>query len=78
MYQDNQSDILLKNNGRASISIRTKHLNIGYFFIKDRIKKGELKVEYCPTDGMVADFFTKPLKGKKFIQFRIIIMNLKE
>ena len=78
MYQDNQSAILLENNGRASISRRTKHLNIRYFSITDRIKKGELKIEYCPTDDMVADFFTKPLQGKKFIQFRKIIMNLKE
>ena len=78
MYQDNQSAILLENNGRVSSSRRTKHLNIRYFFITDRIKKGELKIEYCPTDDMVADFLTKPLQGKKFIQFRKIIMNLKE
>ena len=78
MYQDNQSAILLKNNGRASSSRRIKHLNITYFFITDRIKKGELKIEYCPTDDMVADFFTKPLQGKKFLQFRKIIINLKE
>ena len=78
MYQENQSDILLENNGGASSSRRTKHLNIRYFFITDRIKKVELKIECCPADDMVADFFTKPLQGKKFIQFRKIIMNLKE
>ena len=78
MYQYNQSAILLENNGRASSSRWTKHLNIRYFFITDRIKKGELKIEYCPTDDMVADFFTKLLQGKKFLQFRKIIMNLKE
>ena len=76
MYQDNQSEILLKNNGRASSSKRTKHLNIRCFFITDRIKKGDLHIEYCPNDNMVADFFTKPLQGKKFIQFRKLIMNL--
>ena len=78
MYQDNQSAILLKNNGRASSSRQTKHLNISYFFITDRIKKRELEIEYCPTDDMVAGFFTKPLQSKKFIQFRGIIMKLKE
>ena len=77
MYQDNQSAILLENNGRASISRRTKHLNIRYFFITDRINKGEIKLEYCPTDDMVADFFTKALQGKKFLKFRKIIMKLK-
>ena len=78
MYQYNQSAILLENNGRASSSRRTKYLNIGYFFITDCIKKGELKIEYCTTDYMVADFFTKPLQGNKILQFRKLIMNLKE
>ena len=78
MYQDNQSAILIENNGRVSSSRRTKNLNIRYFFITDCIKKGELKIEYCPTNDMVVDFFAKPLQGKKFIQFRKIIMNLKE
>ena len=78
MYQDNQVAILTENNGRASSSKRTKHPNIRYFFITDRIKKGDLHIEYCPTDNMVADFFTKPLQGKKFIQFRKLIMNLQD
>ena len=76
MYQDNQSEILLENNERYSSSKRTKHLNIRYFFITDRIKKGDLHIEYCPTDNMVADLFTKPLQGKKFLQFRKVILNL--
>ena len=78
MYKENQSDILIENKGRASSSRRTKYFNIRYFFITYRIKKGELKIEYYPTDDMVANFFTKPLQGKKFLQYRKIIMNLRE
>ena len=77
MFQDNQSAILLENNGKKSSPKRTKHINIRYYFITDRIKNDELKIEYCPTDNMVADYFTKPLQGKKFFQFRNTIMNLK-
>jgi len=29
----------------------------------DKIKKGEVKVAFCPTHKMLADFFTKPLQG---------------
>ena len=47
-----------------------------FFFLKDRIDKGELNVEHCPTDMMVADFFSKPLQGSKFIEFRNIIMGI--
>ena len=58
MYQDNKSCILMENNGRASSSKRTKHINVRYFFITDRIAKGDIEIVYCPTNDMVADFFT--------------------
>jgi len=32
----------------------------------DNIKQGEVKVAYCPTGDMLADFFTKPLQGTAF------------
>jgi len=76
VYQDNKSAILLEKNGRASSGKRTKHINVRYFFIADRVSKKELRIEYCPTDDMTADFFTKPLQGAKFIQFCKVIMNL--
>jgi hypothetical protein len=64
VHQDNQSVILLEKNGRASRSgKRTRHINIRYFFVADRIAKNELKIEDCPTGEMLGDFFTKPLQG---------------
>ena len=45
------------------------------FFVKDRVDKGEIKVEYCPTNIMLADFFTKPLQGRLFKDFRDVIMG---
>jgi hypothetical protein len=41
IFQDNQSAILLEKNGRASSSKRTRHINIRYFFVADRIAQGE-------------------------------------
>jgi Reverse transcriptase (RNA-dependent DNA polymerase) len=76
LFQDNQSAILLEKNGRMSSSKRTRHLNIRYFFITDRIAAKELTVEYCPTEQMVADFFTKPLQGSLFRRLRDIVMNI--
>ena len=74
-YQDNRSAILLETNGRRSSSKRTKHLNVRYFFVTDRINNGDLSVKYCPTKEMVADFFTKPLQGEPFYKFRKEIMG---
>jgi hypothetical protein len=76
LFQDNQSAILLEKNGTKSSSKQTKHINIRYFLIADRINNRELSVKYCPTGEMIADFFTKPLQGKLFLKFRQLIMNL--
>jgi hypothetical protein len=76
VYQDNKSTMLLAKNGKASSGKRTKHINIRYFFVADRIKSNELTVEYCPTGDMTGDFFTKPLQGVQFIKFRKEILNL--
>ena len=76
LYQDNQSAMLLEQNGRLSSTKRTKHMNIRYFHIKDRIQNGELRVEYCPTGDMVADYFSKPVQGSLFKRMRDAIMNI--
>ena len=70
LYQDNKSTILLLENGKKSSSKRTRALNIRYFYLTDQVEKGNLKVKYCPTDKMIADFHSKPLQGKSFNTLR--------
>ena len=77
LFQDNQSAIKMERNGRNSCTGNSRHVNIRYFFIKDRVDNGEVVIEHCPTQQMVADFFTKPLTGKLFHTFRDIIMGYK-
>jgi hypothetical protein len=78
VFQDNQSAILLEKNGKASSGHRTRHLDIRYFSVTDRVKSGDLRIEYCPTGDMVADFFTKPLQGSLFRKLWKIILNLSD
>ena len=61
LYQDNMSAMILEENGMASNTKRTKQINVRYFFIKDKVKSGELMIEHCGTDDILADYFTKPL-----------------
>jgi hypothetical protein len=42
----------------------------------DRVKHGDLRIEYCPTGDMVADFFTIPLQGSLFQKLCQIFLNL--
>jgi hypothetical protein len=76
LNQDNQSTIKLCENGKASSGKGTRHINIRYFFITDRIARKEVAIQYCPTKEMVADYFTKPLQGELFYKFRDQIMGV--
>ena len=76
LYQDNMSSILLEKNGRSSSSKRTRHMNIRYLFVKDRVESRELIIERCPKEDMVVDYFTKPLQGRLFYKLRDLVMNI--
>lgn len=74
IYQDNMSTIKLTEKGRSS-SERTRHINIRYFFVKDRVDSGEVMIEYMPTGDMLADILTKPLQGEEFRAMRRRLLN---
>ncbi len=78
VHQDNQSAMLLETNGKRSSGKRTRHMNIRYFFVADVQERKQITTEYCPTDEMIGDIFTKPLGGSKFRRFRNIIMNIEQ
>ena len=75
LYQDNKSAILLETNGRKRAGKRSRALNVRYFFLTDQVERGNLSIEYCPTDEMWGDFHSKPLQGTKFRKFRSDIMG---
>ena len=75
LFRDNQSTILLEVNGSTSSSKRMKHINCWYYFITNHVNAGDFRIKYCPTECIVADFFTKPLQGTLFCEFCCIIMN---
>ena len=75
LEQDNESAIKLEKNGRASAGPRSRHIDIRYFWIKDRTKAAGIKIRHCPTAQMLGDFFTKPLQGSLFRKFRDAILG---
>ena len=56
LLQDNKSAILLEQKGRQSAGERTQALNIRFFMVTNHINKGDLSVEYCPTNKMLGDY----------------------
>ena len=57
--EDNQSTIKLATN--PVYHNRSKHINIKYHWIREKVKNKEILLEYCPTADMPANIFTKPL-----------------
>ena len=77
LYQDNTSTKTMAEKGRST-SDRTRHINIRYFFIKDRIATEEVRIQYLPTKEMIADLLTKPLQGELFRALRQQLTNWDE
>ena len=74
IFQDNMSTVALADKGRST-SERTRHINVRYFFTKDKVESGELVIEYLPTEEMIADILTKPLQGAQFRRLRDQLLN---
>ena len=66
IYNNNQSAISLAHAELSQFHARTKHINIQYYFIHEKIRDGLLNITYCLTNKMAADIFTKPLSSYKF------------
>ncbi len=75
LYQDNKSAMLLETNGPALSSKHTRHIEIWYYYVANRVAKRDLRVIWCPTDKMIANSLTKPLQGKAFVKFWDLLMG---
>lgn len=65
IYCDNKSAIdLSETNG---YNARTKHIDIRHHFVRHSVQEDLVHVEYLPTEGMLADIFTKPLSQEKHL-----------
>jgi len=60
---DNQGCIALTKN--PAYHSRTKHIDIRHHFIRDTVDAGDIELQYCATDNMVADVLTKALAKDK-------------
>ncbi|GKF49981.1 gag/pol polyprotein [Tanacetum coccineum] len=40
---------------------RTKHVEIDYHFVREKVAQGDLRVQHISTHDQIADIFTKPL-----------------
>ena len=72
---DNQSSIALAKN--PAYHTRSKHIDIQYHFLREKVTDCTVQLQYCPTEDMVADILTKPLAKEKHTKFTEVL-GLKE
>ena len=53
-------------------------MHIRYFYVTEQVWNKVIHITHCPTEEMVADFFTKPLQGSLFIKMRNYVMGNEE
>jgi hypothetical protein len=69
LHQDNMSCMaLMKRGGPASA--RSRHINIRYFWVKERVDGKEAVVRHLRTEKMFVNVMTKPTQGQQFVQER--------
>ena len=54
---DNQGSLALAKN--SIHHARTKHIDIQHHFVREKVESGEVELEYCSTEDMVADILNK-------------------
>ncbi|XP_019150324.1 PREDICTED: uncharacterized protein LOC109147141 [Ipomoea nil] len=49
---------------------RTKHVEIDYHFVRDKVASGDFLVNFVSTKDQIADILTKPIPGPRFTLLR--------
>ena len=59
LYCDNSAAVSFSKNARSTS--RSKHIDIKYYFVKEKVAEALIAIEYTPTTSMLADPLTKGL-----------------
>lgn len=68
LYTDNVSAQFMTKN--PVFHKRSKHIQIDYHFVREKVERGNLLVNYVPTADQYADVLTKALSSKRFAVLR--------
>ncbi|MCO5598453.1 hypothetical protein L7F22_052548 [Adiantum nelumboides] len=68
IYTDSQSALAVARS--PIFHARTKHIEVHYHYVRDRISAGDISLAYVPKQDNLADLFTKALSHEKLEAFR--------
>lgn len=67
LFVDNRAAIDLAHS--EAINRRSRHIEVRHHILRDWVQKGEINLEYVPTEANKADGFTKPLSKDLFQKY---------
>jgi hypothetical protein len=70
--EDNQACIAMSNN--QIIQKRTKHIDVRYHFVREKVESKEVELVYFFTQHQLADILTKPLLSIRLAMLRDRVM----
>ena len=68
IYTNSQSALAVARN--PVFHAHTKHIEVHYHYVRERLSAGEISLVYVPTQDNLADLFTKARPREKFEAFR--------
>jgi hypothetical protein len=76
ILEDNVSCIRLADPVRNVVHQRTKHVNVRYFYVRDLVREGRVRIAHQHTDHQPADLLTKQLGNMKHARFTAYVLGI--
>jgi len=78
LHQDNNTAILLENNGKMKLRQEDQSHEPLFFFLVDQAERRNIRSEHCPTNEMNGDCVSEPIMQRSLIEkLRSCIMGHK-
>ena len=71
VFEDNNACISIAEND--GVSDRVKHVDVKFHFVRDLVKRSEVKLVRIGTQDQIADIMTKALGREKFKGFKDLL-----
>ena len=73
LYCDNLSTTYMASN--LVFHARTKHIELDYHYVREKVARGSLRVSYLPSRDQPADLLTKPLHTSRHMFTNKLVLS---